>query len=215
MPAGSDHGYLRTEIEAGLAVVFLDRPPGFLDADTVLTANREGARLGVEHLLGQGHRRIAFLGDLEGITTARDRRLGYLDAMRSSGTSVPDELVRMGLHTSAMAQEAVTDLLALPAAVAPTAIFASQNLLTVGAIRALRRLGLQHRVALIGFDDIELADELEPAITVVAQDPLRLGGEAADLMFARLDGYRGPSQHRVVPTKLIARGSGEIPPTVT
>ena len=95
---------------------------------------------------------------------------------------------------------------------APTALFASQNLITIGAIRALHRHDLQHRVALVGFDDIELADLLDPGVTVVAQDPYAMGRAAAELLFARLDGYVGPSQHRTIATRLIIRGSGEIPP---
>ena len=84
--------------------------------------------------------------------------------------------------------------------------------MTIGAIRALHRLGLQHHIALVGFDDVEFADLLDPAVTVVTYEPYRLGQEAAELLFARIDGYQGPSQHRVVDTQLIARGSGEIRP---
>jgi LacI family transcriptional regulator len=91
-------------------------------------------------------------------------------------------------------------------------LLAGQNLITIGTIRALRRLGLHHQVALVGFDDILLADLLDPGITVIAQDPGALGRVAAELLFRRLDGDRSPSQHVVLPTRLIARGSGEIVP---
>ena len=94
----------------------------------------------------------------------------------------------------------------------PTALFASQNLVSVGAVRAVHALGLQHEVAMVSFDDILLADALDPGLTVVAQDPLTLGRTAAELVFSRLDGYDGPSRHVVVPTQLIERGSGELPP---
>jgi LacI family transcriptional regulator len=100
--------------------------------------------------------------------------------------------------------------LRLPDDVAPTALFTSQNLVTIGAIHALRLNDLQHLVALVGFDDVELADMLDPGITVVAQDPYAIGRAAAELLFARLDGYAGPTQHRTIPTRLIIRGSGEI-----
>jgi LacI family transcriptional regulator len=92
-----------------------------------------------------------------------------------------------------------------------TAIFAAQNLLTVGALRVLHARGLQHRVALLGFDEVLLSDLLQPGVSVLAQDPTQLGRRAAELLFARLDGDRSPTQHVVVPTTLIARGSGEIP----
>jgi LacI family transcriptional regulator len=96
----------------------------------------------------------------------------------------------------------------------PTALFTSQNLSTIGAIRALRRAGLERRIALVGFDDVALADVLEPAISVVAQDPQALGLSAAELLFRRLDGDTSPSVHEVLPVNLIARGSGEISPSV-
>lgn len=212
VPAGSDHSYLRGEIEAGLAVAFVDRSPRFLDADTVLATNRSGAREAVEHLVAAGHRRIAFLGDLTDIATAGDRLEGYTDALRSAGIGLDERLILRDLHSRAIAQKAAEGLLLLPADQAPTALFASQNLVTIGAIRALRRHDLQHLIALVGFDDVELADMLDPGVTVVAQDPYAMGRAAAELLFARLDGYAGPSQHPTISTRLIIRGSGEIPP---
>ena len=102
-------------------------------------------------------------------------------------------------------------MLALPAP--PTAFFTSQNLLTIGGVRALHRAQREYEIALIGFDDISLADMLAPAISVVAQDPQALGRAAADQLFRRLDGDTSPPVHDVLPVELIARGSGEIAPT--
>jgi LacI family transcriptional regulator len=212
VPAGFDHSYLHSEMQAGLAVVFVDRPPRFLDADTVLATNRSGARGAVQHLVAAGHRRIAFLGDQADIATAGDRLKGYADALRSAGIGIDEQLVVRDLHSRATAEQATERLLQLPADQAPTALFSSQNLVTVGAIHTLHRHGLQHRIALVGFDDLDLADVLDPGVTVVAQDPYAMGRVAAESIFARLDGYTGPSQHRTISTRLIIRGSGEIPP---
>jgi LacI family transcriptional regulator len=87
----------------------------------------------------------------------------------------------------------------------------AQNLITIGALHALRELNLEHQTALVGFDDIELADLLEPAVTVVAQDPAAIGGAAADMLFRRLDGDDSPPEDVVIAVELVARGSGEIP----
>lgn len=212
MPTGTDQSYLRADMGAGLATVFIDRPPNFLDADTVVATNREGAREAVEHLIAMGHRRIGFLGDLTDIATASDRFKGYTDAMRAAGIGVDERIARRDLHTKDTAQRAAESLLRLPPGIAPTALFASQNLVTIGAIVALHRHDLQHLVALVGFDDIELAGMLDPGVTVVAQDPYAIGRAAAELLFARLDGYDGPSQHRTISTRLVIRGSGEIRP---
>lgn len=211
-PTGPDQSYLLKDVQAGLAVVFIDRPPAFLDADAVVATNRAGSRDATEHLLAAGHRRIAFLGDLQTIVTATERFAGYQDALERAGVPLDATLVRPDLHTRAAAEDAVSALLAADPDARPTAIFAGQNLITIGAIRALRAAGLERRVALVGFDDVELGDLLSPGLTVVAQDPVAIGAAAAELLFARLDGARGATRRVEVPTRLIPRGSGEIRP---
>ena len=86
IPASENHAYLLPEMAAGLAVVFVDRPPGLIEADTVLSDNRRGAREGVAHLLGTGHRRIGYLGDKERIWTIQERYAGFHDAFADAGT---------------------------------------------------------------------------------------------------------------------------------
>lgn len=210
VPASQDHTYLYDEQRAGTVLVFVDRPPGHLDADTVASDNLGGATRAVEHLLQRGHRRIAFLGDLLSISTARERLEGYAQALATAGIGRDESLIRAGIRDPDAAMTVVGELLSHPDP--PTALFTSQNLSTIGAIRALRSAGLEHRVALIGFDDVALADVLEPAVSVIAQDPQVLGRSAAECLFRRLDGDASPSVHEVVPVQLIARGSGEIPP---
>jgi LacI family transcriptional regulator len=210
VPASHDHTYLYEEQRTGTALVFVDRPAGHLDADTVGSDNFGGAATAVEHLLGHGHRRIAFLGDLLSISTAEARLQGYTHALERAGIGLDDALIRPGLRNPEAAARAVDELLALPDP--PTALFTSQNLSTIGAIRALRSARREREVALLGFDDIALADVLDPAVSVVAQDPQALGRSAAEILFRRLDGDTSPSVHHVLPVKLIPRGSGEIPP---
>lgn len=209
VPTGSDQSYLLIERRSGMQMVFVDRAPRLLDADAVLSDNRDGARSGCEHLLRGGHQRIAFLGDLRSIATAEDRFQGYLDSMRAHGIAIDERIIVHDLRSIDAAQVAANALFDLHAP--PTAIFAGQNLVTMGAIRALRELDLQRRIALVGFDDFLLADLLEPAVTVVAQDPRRIGQVAAELLFDRMDGNSAPSRSVVVPTTLVVRGSGEIP----
>jgi LacI family transcriptional regulator len=160
--------------------------------------------------LKQGHRRIAYLGDMRTISTAAERYRGYIDELADQQVEVNEGLVRLDLHGIEKAEAAVTEMFGGPQP--PTALFTGQNLITIGAFRALRRLGLHQRVALIGFDDFLLADLMEPGITVIAQDPAAIGRAAAQVLFRRLDGDRSPSEHQVVLTRMITRGSGEIPP---
>ena len=208
MPTGHDQSYLAKEQRSGTPMVFVDRPPTFLDADCVLTANESGARAAVAHLISHGHRRIAFLGDQPSISTAIERLSGYRDALERAGIAADSALIRLSLTSSDQAEIAVAELLAEPDA--PTAIFASQNLLTIGVVRALHQFGRQHSIALVGFDDLPLVDLLNPGVTLVLQDVAGLGTATADILFRRLDGDTRPSERIILPTTLIPKGSGEI-----
>ena len=109
---------------------------------------------------------------------------------------------------SASVQAALTQLLSGPEPV--TAVFCGNNRITVLALREIARAS--QRIALVGFDDFELADLVDPGVTVVAQNPAEMGRRAAELLFGRLAGPR-PTQYIELGTQLIVRGSGEIPPT--
>jgi LacI family transcriptional regulator, galactose operon repressor len=207
-PITEDQGYLRIEREQGTPLVFVDRPPTGLLADAVITNNYEATIEAARHLINQGHRRIAHLGNESAASTAR--QCGFTKAMTEAGLA-ESSLQRDGLRSDQEIDAAVRGLMQLDTP--PTALFTSHYLVTLGAIRALHDLGLERRVALIGFDDIVLADLVRPAITVMAPDPNRLGTIAAERVFARLDGDTSSVQTVVVAAQLIARGSGEIPPS--
>ena len=113
------------------------------------------------------------------------------------------------LHTAEAAEVAAARLFRAPEP--PSAVFSSQNLVTVGTVRALRAAGVQQRIALVGFDDMPLADILDPPVTVVAQDVTQIGALAAKILFRRIDGDASDVQTHIVPVSLIPRGSGEIP----
>jgi LacI family transcriptional regulator len=206
VPAGDDHQFLLHEMRMGTAVAFLDRPPGRVEADTILIDNLTGARLAVEHLLAQGHRRIGMVGDLDVIFTSTERLQGYQRALRDAGIEPDPALVRLGSHDVAAADAATSVLLALPDP--PTAIFAGNNRNTIGALRAIDRAGAA--AALVGFDDFELADLL--GVTVITHSPSEMGRQAAELVCQRLAGDQRPPRRVLLPVRLLARGSGELPP---
>lgn len=209
VPTGQNDTDLDAARRSGTPVVCMDRRTTAPQVDTVTVDNRAGVRAAVQRLHEGGHRRIAFLGDLRSIWTAQERYAGFVEGLAAVGCVLHPSLVRRGLHGAEAAQGATRDLLAL--AHAPTALISGQNLLTIGARRTLQELQLQRRVALIGFDDLPLADLLEPGISVIAQDHAAIGREAASLLFERLEGEDGPARHRVLPTRYLARGSGELP----
>ena len=209
-PTAPEQGYLTTELRSGWPMVCIDRTPRGVQIDAVVTDNREAAAAGVAHLLTQGHARIAFVGGESNLSTEQARYAGFVDAMAAAGAVVRPEWVHHGARDPEQAHDVVRAMMQAPEA--PTAIFSGQNLITMGTVRALRELGLQERIALVGFDDFALADMLEPAITVVAQDARRIGHLAADLLFQRMADSTRPTSTHVVRSRLVERGSGEIRP---
>jgi LacI family transcriptional regulator len=207
VPTNSDHGFLLPEMTAGVPVVFADRPPVGIDADTVLSDNTGGAGSGTAHLIAGGHRRIGYIGDNPDIFTARERYQGYRSAMSAAGLPVAASWVAMGAPTTASVQEALERMLAGPEAA--SAIFCGNNRVSVLALHVLA--ARRQTVAMIGFDDFELADLL--GITVIAQDTAELGRQAAELLFQRLGGDKSPPHRIVIPTRMVSRGSGELRPT--
>jgi len=117
-----------------------------IEADTVLFDNGGGARQAIDHLLRQGHRRIAFVGDPPRLYTASERLEGYRAALRGAGVEPRDELVSAGSHDAGSAERAVRELLALPAERRPTALFTANNRNTIGALRALREHNKSARI---------------------------------------------------------------------
>ena len=208
-PASDDQSYLEREVRAGTAIVCVDREARGLPIDSVIATNAAGAAEGVRHLAAGGHRRIAYLGDSAAIPTARQRYDGYRTALAGLGLPLDERLVVHGLRDPAVADGSVTALLERPDP--PTALFTAQNMITIGAVRALRRAGRERSVALLGFDDFPMADLLTPGVSVVAQDPLAMGRLAVDILFTRIAGGGGPPGNHVVSTTLVRRGSGELP----
>lgn len=208
VPASRDGSNIRRVRRLGRPIVFVDRPGLLDDADSVVVDNQVGARRAVAHLAAHGHRRIAFLGDLLSLWTATERRRGYIEGLAAEALRLDERLIHTDIHSIEVAEQAARQL--LERADPPSALFTGQNLITIGAIRALQALNLQHTVALVGFDDFPLADLLSPAVSVIAQDPATIGRTAADALFARINGDNRPPQQMIVPTRLIPRGSGEI-----
>jgi LacI family transcriptional regulator len=200
--------YLLPEREHGTPMVFVDREPRGIDADAVVSANLAGAVRATGHLIQHGHRHIAFLGDRTEILTAQQRERGFLDEIARAGIPTSEAILIDQLEDEVSARDAVLRM--LTGDNPPTALFSAQNLITIGAIRALRELGLQNSIALVGFDDILLGDLLEPGVTVVAQHPAEIGRIAAERLLARIDGIHLDVATIEVPTTLIPRGSGEI-----
>lgn len=210
VPVGGDMRSLADEAKLGTPVVFVDMMPSQLVGDLVVSDHSGGAYKATTHLLDHGHTRIALLCDNPEFYSAGERRRGYLAAMQAARVEPDPALILMGVGTPEQAEAAAHGI--MHHTNPPTAFFAANNFVSIGTVRALRKLGLANTVAVVCFDDVELADMLEPGLTVVPQNPHELGRRAAELLFRRLDGRTDSPEVVTLPVDLVERGSGEIPP---
>jgi LacI family transcriptional regulator len=192
-PAADDHRYLRTEVRRGTPVAFLDRPPGGIEADTVLVDDRGAACAGVSALLRAGHRRVGVVGGSPAGPVG-NRLAGWREAL---GDGADAGLVRLGVSGVAAAEAAAADLLA--GACAPTALFALAPDLAAGVVRGAAAGGAEVLV----FGRLALADLLPLRVWMVDYDAGELGRRGAELLLDRLDGNAGPARRVVVPTALV------------
>ncbi|GLY99465.1 LacI family DNA-binding transcriptional regulator [Actinoplanes sp. NBRC 103695] len=200
VPTAHTQRDLHAELGRWVPIVFLDRTPAGVPADAIVLDNQGGARKAVESLLGQGRRRIAYVGGDPSVSTGKHRLAGYKQALRRAGLPYDPALVRLNAHTVDDARVAACDLLAGTAAV--DAFFADNNRMCVGVLHAVR----ETKVGVAAFDDVEFADLLPYPITLVTYDATAFGAHAAELLFARMTGADGPPKRSVHRTTLVTRG---------
>jgi len=189
--------HLRRLVKFGVPFVLIDRSVPGVDSDVVLGDSTGGARRLVRHLISLGHSRIGFVVESGEVSTARDRRRGYEEALADAGLPLEPELVAEATADPAGGLAGMRELLALERR--PTAVFTVNNLVALGAIEAVRAHGLEvpDDVALVCFDDIEYASRLYPFLTVMAQPAETFGTLGTQLLLERIEG-RGPGHHRQV-----------------
>ena len=205
-PRSDDQQLPRLKAESFPAVL-LGQLPGsdipFVDVDNV-----GAARQAVNHLLGRGHRRIGMITNAPlAYTAARDRLLGYRQALEEAGLAFDERLVRYGDFREESGRVAMCELLGL--AERPTAVFVASDLVAFGALVATKERGLTipDEIALVGFDDVQLAHYVDPPLTTVRLPAYELGYEAAALLTELVSG--GPVEEREVllQTELVVRQS--------
>ena len=203
LPASQDHFYLENERRRGTPIIFLDRPPVNVLADSVTLDNRKATQDAIEYLFDEGHKNIAVLADAENVWTARERVVGVRDAYNSKKIQIDESLIINGVTALDAILETLTRLLALPKDRAPTAILALNNQITIGVISALQKL--KQPLGLVGFDDFDLAEVL--STTVVRHSPFELGRQGALLALDRLENPNRKPSHIVMQAELVDRGS--------
>jgi len=207
-PTGQGISYLKEFVKRNIPIVFIDRKIEGIPADVVCADNVQGAFSAVEHLIKLGHKRVAMIAGLKAVTTTQERIKGYLDALSSHNIKTDNSLIVEGSSKIEEGIKATEILFKLE--YPPTAIFSSNNLMTLGALIALKRLGknVPKDVAIVGFDDLEWAEVLDPPLTAVSQPTYTIGATAAQLLIQRLS-KEGPvkKQTIILKTELIIRRS--------
>jgi LacI family transcriptional regulator len=208
VPTSADHGWLRPD---RTPVVLIDRAAPGIAADVVHIDDRQAADDAVTHLIGHGHRRIAYIGDASSIPTSSARLDGYLAAHARHGLPVADTLVRAGASSSGEAAAAMGALLDRPRELSCTAVLSATTRASLGIVPVLHARS-RTDIGFLGIGDFAMADALTPGITVVDHSGARIGVAAADRLLARLADPALPVDDFRLPTPIIERGSGELRP---
>lgn len=193
----------------GLPIVFVDRVTRDGERfSSVLAENEKGARLATEHLIGHGHTQIAMIAGPQSTTPGKRRADGFRQAMEIAHFEISQELFIESDFTEAGGYQAMKELLALSSP--PTAVVTANNLMTIGALRALgeAQVRVPEEISLISFDDFDFATLMNPPISVISRDARMQGSQAMELMIRQLDCNEATTpEHSMVDVQLVERGS--------
>jgi LacI family transcriptional regulator/LacI family repressor for deo operon, udp, cdd, tsx, nupC, and nupG len=205
-PTIGNKEYLK-KVKQTIPFVTVDRDISEIDVDSVLVDNEEGAYLAVKRFADLGHKRIGIICGIKGITTTKERLNGYKKALREYGIPVKEELIFYGNSKENGGVKGIQHLLGLEES--PSAIFSTNNLMTLGIYEELYRQDVQvpEDVAIIGFDDMSWATALNPALTAVRQPSYDLGTSAVELLLKRLAEPNRPISNLMLKSELIIRQS--------
>ncbi|RME59442.1 MAG: LacI family transcriptional regulator [Caldilineae bacterium] len=205
--SGLSSEHLRALIIGRTPVVLVDRDLPDVRADRVLSDHRQGGRIATDHLLGLGHRRIGCITGPKDVSAGNERVAGYRDALAAAHIPVDASLIVPGTFDLDSGYQAMLDLLSLPEP--PTGVFAANDQMAVGALRALQERGVStpEGCSLVGYDDIPLASYVQPPLTTVRQPVTRLGQLAVETLLARIADPDRPLQCHRLPVELVERAS--------
>jgi LacI family transcriptional regulator len=203
----ADDGVLRDKISKCRKVVLLDEDVVGTTVPKLFADNEEGGRLATQHVIDQGHSRIAHISGPIGMTSADERFRGFLHAMRGAGLSVDPALVRFGSYEEEFAVRVFLDF--WNQSDRPTAIIAASDLLAVGIMRGARRhdIAIPRDLSVVGFDDMLHMDLLDPPLTAVRQSTAEFGRRGIQMLLDLLRDDAGPEPAGRIALELVSRGS--------
>jgi LacI family transcriptional regulator len=212
MTRAVNDAYVHHLYQQRIPFVLLDRQMEEIEVDSILVDNVEGAYHAAEHLLQHGHSQVAFIGGPAGSPNAEARFEGYRRALEDHGLSLSPRLVERGDFVQPGGYQAMG--LLLDRLAPPLAVFVANDEMAIGAVEAIRGRGLSipDNVAIIGFDDIQIASYIRPPLTTVRQPINRLGSLAVQRLLRRIADPETEAETIVLPTELVIRRScGCIP----
>lgn len=187
-PTGDDENLQRLVAKASIPVVLIDRLCHDLEADAVVLDNHHAVMSATKYIIDLGHSDIGYISGTLDTSTGRDRLAGYRAALEAAGIGYRDDLVRLGNFREKDVYTATMQLLAKPDR--PSAIFAANNLMVIGVMKAIRDRGLHcpGDISVASFDDFPWADVFQPNLTTIAQPVQAIGEQAAELILERIRG---------------------------
>jgi LacI family transcriptional regulator len=207
--SGTDTTHLKSTIDAGVALVCLDRTVPGVKTDAVLLDNVRGARECVRHMIQKGHRRIAIITGSLDLQTGRERLRGYEEALREADIPAEKGRVLEGdfRHDSGYRLGKQIGKQVIEQAARPTAIFVCNGVMTLGVLKAFEELKIRcpQDIALATFDDLAVDSPFHPHLTTVVQPSYEMGARAAGILIDRIEGRitREPTTVRVAPTLIV------------
>jgi LacI family transcriptional regulator len=207
VPTSGNAQYFERLDQAELPIVMVDRCPKNLTIDTVSLNNVAGGYLATQLLIKNGHKRIGIVCGINGLSNTVGRYDGYVKALAEANIPVSENLITYGNYVESGGQEAMNKLLSLENP--PTAVFSTNNLMTLGCIKEIykRKLTIPSDVALIGFDDSTWAEVLMSPLTTIKQPGYEIGVNAAELLFKRFKNKKANKMNIVLNPELVIRES--------
>jgi LacI family transcriptional regulator len=208
--AGDQTDSLDFLVRRNMPVVMIDRNVPNVEIDAVLTDNQLGGYLATRHLLELGHKRIACIAGPSSITPSSERIIGYRKALEEAGLAYDEGLIIRGDYHAQSGMEITHTILKMNPR--PTAIFALNDLMALGALRAAAEAGcsVPRDLAVVGYDDLELAQFTNPPLTTISQPKKEIGAQAIQLLVDRISRKTNSPSRLVLAPELIVRRSTQI-----
>jgi LacI family transcriptional regulator len=213
-PNAKDRSHIVAAVAAGTPLVAVDRYVEGIETDSVAVNNSKGVQMAMNHLIRLGHKRIAYVGADWELSNTRQRRRGYEQALHDAGIPLDPAILCFGDFRQPSGYRLTKELCL--SSDPPTAIFAGNAMMGMGALQAVQELGLKcpQEISIAIFDDLPFMNIVQPHPTAVSQPAYAIGVRAADLLIDRIEGKtmpREPQRIELDPELLVRGSTGPVP----